>query len=69
MVALLRLQSLRVTTNHLFLDLNMHLRYEAVATDTVYCDTPTIDDRSNSVQLFVGKGTLLTDVYGMKFDK
>ena len=49
--------------------LNVHRRNEPVATDTVYSDTPAVDDGSTSAQIFVGTESLLTDVYGMKSDK
>jgi len=40
-----------------------------VATDTVYSDTPAIDDGATCAQVFVGRDTLVADVYGMKSDK
>ena len=49
--------------------LNVHRRHEAVATDTVFSDVPAIDDGSTCAQLFVGRDTLVADVYGMKSDK
>jgi len=49
--------------------LNVHRREEPIATDTVYSDTPAIDDGSTSAQIFVGTESLLTDCYGMKTDK
>ena len=49
--------------------LNVHRRDEPVATDTVYSDTPAIDDGATSAQLFVGTESLLSDIYGMKTDK
>ena len=48
---------------------NVKRRSEPVATDTVYSDTPAMDDGSTCAQLFVGTKTLVTDVYGMKTDK
>ena len=48
--------------------LNVHRRDEPVATDTVYSDTPAIDDGSKSAQFFVGTSTMFNDVYGMKTD-
>ena len=48
---------------------NVPRRHEPVASDTVYSDTPAIDDGSTSAQIFVGTESLLTDVYGMKTDK
>jgi hypothetical protein len=49
--------------------LNVQCRNEPVATDTVYSDTPAIDDGSTSAQLYFGTKSTLTDVYGMKTDK
>ena len=49
--------------------LNVKRRNEPVATDTVYCDNPEVDDDSTCAQLFIGTKTLVTDVYGMKSDK
>jgi hypothetical protein len=48
---------------------NVHRRNEPVATDTVYSDTPAVDNGATSAQIFVGTQTLVTDVYGMKTDK
>ena len=48
--------------------LNVHRRDEPVATDTVYSDTPAIDDGSKIAQFFVGTSTMFNDVYGMKTD-
>ena len=49
--------------------LNVHLRSETVATDTVYSDNPAIDYEYTSAQIFVGTKYLVTDLYGMKTDK
>jgi len=49
--------------------LNVHRCQEPVATDTVYADTPAIDDGSTCAQIFVGRESLVTDVYGMKINK
>jgi Reverse transcriptase (RNA-dependent DNA polymerase) len=49
--------------------LNVHRRREAVATDTVYSDTPAVDSGATSAQIFVGTESLVTDVYGMRTDK
>ena len=49
--------------------LNVHRRNEPVATDTVYADTPAIDDGSTCAQLFFGTKTYVTEVYGMKTDR
>ena len=48
--------------------LNVHRRDEPVATDTIYSDTPAIDDGSKCAQFFVGTKTLYCDIYGMKTD-
>jgi hypothetical protein len=49
--------------------LNVARRHEAVATDTVFSDTPAIDDGSICAQLFVGRTTLFSEAYGMKNGK
>ena len=36
--------------------------------DTVYSDTPAIDNGATSAQLFVGEESLVTHVYGMRTD-
>ena len=39
--------------------LNVHCRQEAIATDTVFADTPSVDNGSTSTQIFVGiEGTV-----------
>ena len=43
--------------------------HEAVATNTVYYDTPAIDSGAKMAQLFVGKESLVTDIYPMQSDK
>ena len=48
---------------------NVHRRNEAVATDTVFSDVAAIDDGSMAAQLFVGRESLVTDVYGVKTEK
>ena len=52
-----------------FLSLNVTRLNDPLATDTVFCGTPTIDYGSNSSQTFSGKETLLSDIYNMKSDK
>ena len=47
---------------------NVHRRDEPVATDTVYSDTPAIDNGCKIAQFFVGTRSMFTDVYGMKSD-
>ncbi|KAL7574030.1 hypothetical protein ACA910_015609 [Epithemia clementina (nom. ined.)] len=46
--------------------LNVRRREEPVATDTVFLDTPAVDNGSKMAQLFVGKDTLVADVYPLK---
>ena len=42
---------------------------EPVATDTIFSDTPPINDGSTMAQFFVGKDTLVCDAYGIKSQK
>ena len=49
--------------------LNVHCRNEDVATDYIYSDTPAIDDGSIGAQFFVGKESMVCDVYGLKSQK
>ena len=46
--------------------LNVPRRNEPVATDTIYSDTPAIGNGATKAQLFVGRNSLLSDVYSMK---
>ena len=48
---------------------NIPRRNEAVATDTIYSDTPAINDGSTMAQFFVGRDTLVCDAYGIKSQK
>ena len=48
---------------------NVQRHQEHIATDTVFSDTPAIDDGSRVAQIFVGTESLVTDVYGMKTKK
>ena len=49
---------------------NVTRRNEAVATDTIYSNVPAVDTGGiKEAQLFVGRDTLVADVYGMKNDK
>jgi hypothetical protein len=48
---------------------NVKQRDKAVATDTVYSDTPAIDCGHTSAQFYCGMESLVCDVYGMKTDK
>ena len=54
------------SSNHVF---NIPRRNEPVATDTVFSDTPAINDGSTMAQFFVGKDTLVCDAYGIKSQK
>jgi hypothetical protein len=49
--------------------LNVTRRQEALATDTVYSDTPAVDSGVTSAQFYVGVDTLVCNTYGMKSDK
>ena len=42
---------------------------EAVATDTIFTDTPAVDDGSTMAQFFCGRDTLVCDAYGIKSTK
>ena len=46
--------------------LNIPRRHEAVATDTVFSDTPAVDSGVKWAQVFVGRDTLVADAYPMK---
>jgi hypothetical protein len=48
---------------------NVKRRNEPVATDTVFSDTPAVDCGVAAAQLFVGRESLVADVYGLKTDK
>ena len=48
---------------------NIPTRNVPVARDSVFSDTPAIDDGSTMAQFFVGKGTLVSDAYGIKNQK
>ena len=49
--------------------LNVHRRHEAVASDTVFSDTPVVDSGVKQAQVFVGRGTPVADAYPMKIEK
>ena len=49
--------------------LNIPGRHEAVATDTVFSDTPAVDSGVKQTQVFVGRDTLVADAYPMKSGK
>ena len=42
---------------------------EAVATDTIFSDTPAVGDGSTMAQFFCGRDTLVCDAYGIKSTK
>ena len=48
---------------------NIPRRNEAVVTDTIFSDTPAINDGSTMAQFFVGRDTLVCDAYGIKTQK
>ena len=48
---------------------NVKRRNEPVATDTVFSDTPAADSGVTAAQIFVGRESLVADVYGLKTDK
>ncbi len=49
--------------------LNVSRRNEPVATDTVFSDTPAIDNGCKIAQVFVGCKTFVTDVYPLKLER
>ena len=50
--------------------LNYKKRSEPVATDTIFAETPAVDTGGQKhAQIFIGRKSLLIDVYGMKSDK
>jgi uncharacterized protein YjaG (DUF416 family) len=42
---------------------------EPVDTYTIYSDSPAVDDCSKCAQIFVGRTSLVTAIYGIKTDK
>ena len=46
--------------------LNVCRRHEPVATDTTFSDTPAVDSGVKQAQVFVGRDSLVADVYPMK---
>ena len=48
---------------------NVPRRHEAVATGTVYSDTPAVDSGVKQVQLLVGEESLVFDIYPMRSGK
>ncbi len=49
--------------------LNVPRRHEPVATDTIMSDTPAVDSGVTNAQLFVGRDSLVADVYPIKSTK
>ena len=49
--------------------LNVPRKHEPVATDTIFPDTPAVGSSVNQAQLFVGRDSLVADVYPMKSGK
>ena len=49
--------------------LNIPRKHEAVATDTVFSDTPAVDSGVKQAQVFVGRDTLVADADAMKSGK
>ena len=52
----------------LFPAMNVTRRDEPVVTDTIYSDTPAIDNGCKQAQIFVGTKTMYTDKYDIKTD-
>jgi hypothetical protein len=48
---------------------NVKRRNEPVATDTVFSDTPAVHRGVTAAQIFVGRESLVADIYGLKTDK
>jgi septum formation inhibitor MinC len=48
---------------------NVKRQNEPVATDTVFSDTPAVDCGVTAAQSFVGRESVVADVYGLKTDK
>ena len=49
--------------------LNAPRKHEAVATDTVYSDTPAVDSGVKQAQLFVGKESSVSAIYPVRSGK
>ena len=49
--------------------MNVPRRHESVATDTIFSDTPALDSGVKQAQVFVGRDSLVADVYPMKSGK
>ena len=48
---------------------NVKRRNEPLATDTVFSDTPAVDSGVTAAQIFVGRESLVADVYGLTIHK
>ena len=48
---------------------NVPRRHEPVATDTIFSDIPAVDSGVKQGQVFVGRDSLVADVYPMKSGK
>ena len=48
---------------------NVHRRNEPIATDTVYSNTPAVDNGAKYAQFFVGMESTVCDIFPMKTDK
>ena len=63
----------RITSKSIFKSrnpvFNMPRCSEAVATNTIFSDTPAVDDGSTMAQFFCGHDTLVCDAYGIKSTK
>ena len=49
--------------------MNVPRRHEPVATDTIFSDTLVVDSGVKQAQVFVGRDSLVADVYPMKSGK
>ena len=49
--------------------LNVPRKHEPVSTDTIFSDTPAVDSGVKQAQVFVGRDSLVADVYPMKSGK
>ena len=48
---------------------NVQRRNEAVATDTIFSSTPAIDNGSKLAQIYIGRESLITDIYPIRNEK
>ena len=61
--------SMRKNFKSMFPAYNIPCRNEAVATDTIFSDTPAIDSGVIMAKVFVGKDSLVSDVYPIQSSK